>query len=361
MNLAADGNWGGGEKWTLAAARGLARRGHAVVVAGRKGGSMERLARESGLTGASLPVSADYAPATILAAIRLLRRERVEATIVHHNKDVRTAGVAARMLGLAVVHRNGFPILRNSARHRWTYRTVHRILTNSSRIRDRYVAYGWIDPSRIDVVPNGIELPRTTMDDARRRALRSQWGGTAPEDLIAVYAGRLSGTKRLGDLLEGLALLPHASRWRLAVLGTGSRERELRERASRDDLRGRVHFAGHRDDAAEMLGAADIAVLASSQEGMPNALMEAMAAGVPVAATPAGDVPALLDEGRAGWIVPVGDPAGWAALLRRLEGAPEALRTMGAHGRDRIASSFSFDAMIAGIERSLRLATGAGD
>jgi glycosyltransferase involved in cell wall biosynthesis len=351
VNLAADTDWGGGENWTLAAAAGLAQRGHAVRVAGRSGGSMETRARARGLDGASLPVAFDYAPATIAAAMRLLRRDRSEAVVVHHNKDVRTAGLAARLLGIAVVHRNGFPILKNTLRHRATYRIVDRILTNSERIRERYAAYGWIDPGRIDVVPNGIDPPKPMA--AARHAMRMAWGVRTPDDLLAVYAGRLSGTKRVGDLLEGFAGLPQSSRWRLAVLGAGSRERELRGRAEQPDLRHRVHLLGHFDEAASLLVTADLVVLASSEEGMPNALMEAMAAGVPVAATPVGDVPDLLGDGSAGWLVPVGDPPAWTALLTRLEEDPQARSETAARGKARIEERYSFDAMIDGVERSL--------
>ncbi|MCK4306405.1 MAG: glycosyltransferase, partial [Candidatus Eisenbacteria sp.] len=300
LNLAAADDWGGGEQWTLRAARGLLQRGHSVNVIGRQGRGMAERARASGLDADSVPVGCDYAPHTVLAIYRLLRRHRPDVLVVHHNKDVRTGGVAANLAGIPVLHRNGFPILRNNPRHRLTYRLTNRILTNSHRIRERYLTYGWIDPDRIDVVPNGIQLsPRTDVED--RSQIRAAWG-IGPDNLLAVYAGRLTGIKRVADLLEAFAALGRQSRWRLVVMGRGSEETQLRRRANGDDLRSRIRILGFRSDAALQFHAADLLVLPSSEEGMPNALMEAMAIEVPVAATPVGDVPFLLDQGKAGWL-----------------------------------------------------------
>ncbi len=350
-NLAID--WGGGERWTLTAARGLAGRGHDVSVAGRAGNELIERARLAGLRTSTLPVSVDYAPATIIAAWRLLRRRRPDVVVVHQNKDLRTVAPAARLAGAAVVHRNGFPILRNTPGHRFASRFAHRILTNSQQIKDRYVAYGWMHPERIDVVPNGVE-PAVA---APRESLRSSWGA-GPTDLVAVYAGRLTATKRAGDLLEAVAALPASTRWRLVILGSGSQETLLRERASSADLKNRVHFAGFRPEAAREIGGADLAVLPSSQEGMPNALMEAMAAGVPVAGTPVGDVRLLLDEGKAGWLVPVDDVPAWTRLLTELEAQASQLAVMGARGQRRVREEFTVERMLDGTEACLRRAIG---
>lgn len=353
-NFATDAAWGGGEHWTALTAAGMAERGHAVSLLTRQ----DSTRFGAGSAAAVLPalrvtVSFDYAPRTIAAIHRILRRDRPDVVVVHHNKDVRTAGVAARLLGIPVVHRNGFPILRDRVRDEFAQQWVTRILTNSQRIRERYAAYGWIDPTRIDVVPNGVVAPARPRDPVQvRRAWR-----VPVEARVALYAGRLTGTKRVGDLIEAMARLPRPHRWYLVIVGHGSARSELERMAVERELSERVRLLEFDPDARESFGGADLVVLPSSQEGMPNALLEAMVQGVPAAATPVGDVSTVLDDGAAGWLVPVGDITGWVSLLARLDAHPELLTEMGRRGETRVRAHFSMGQMMTGVEASLRRAT----
>ncbi len=349
LNLAKDEDWGGGEKWTLTAARGLAERGHRVRVIGREGSRLVQRARGGGSSAVGVSAGMDYAPGTILKLAALFQRDRPDVLVVHHNKDVRTGGAAAKMLGVPVVHRNGFPILRDNFRHRLSFRLTDRILTNSERIRARYRSFGWIGADRIDVVPNGIEVPVAT---EKERNIWDRWNFD-PGALVAVYAGRLTEVKRVGDLLEVWESLDADSRWRLVIIGTGPLEPVLRERVRSRGLGDRVRLTGFQEQSQILIGIADLVVLPSSEEGMPNVLMEAMARGVPVAATPVGDVPFLLGDGSAGWLVPVGDEGAWRKLLEHLEGAPSELKRMGTAGRARIETDFTLSRMMDGIESSL--------
>lgn len=352
VNLAAE--WGGGEGWTLRTALGLAARGHDVQLVARPRSPMEQRAKNAGMTVHTIPVGIDYSPQTISTFVRLLRRLRTDVVVGHHNKDVRTAGIAARLVGCPLVHRNGFPILKDNWRHRLTSRFVSRILTNSGRIRDTYRQFRWLT-APIDLVYNGTQHPTGPEPVDALRQLVPNW----PKDaLIGLYSGRLTGVKRVDLLLRGLAALPETSRWRLVVLGEGSKREELTQLVVTLGLTERVHFAGFREDAASLSAGADLVMLASREEGMPNALMEAMMRAVPVAATPAGDVEELLGEGKAGWLIPFDDAASWTALLKRLEQHPEEMDQMGPLGQARILNKFSFEKMIDGVEASLSKATG---
>ncbi|MFH0883319.1 MAG: glycosyltransferase [bacterium] len=345
-------SWGGGEKWTLRTALELSRRGHKIVLVGREGSLFADRVARSGLLNHTLPFSFDYHPATIPRLMRLFREHRTEVVVVHFNKDVRTAGVAAKLLGIPVVHRNGFPILHNNLRHWITARFIDRILTNSERIRETYSRYGWLRRIPTDVVPNGLEVPASP---GKHNPVRL---GFRSKNLVAAYVGRLTTVKRVVDLLNAFAVLPETSPWRLAVLGSGSEESTLRNRVAGDPtLSERVHFHGFVESAAELAGCSDIVLLPSEDEGMPNALMEAMARGVPVAASPVGDVPLLLDHGRAGFLVPLRDPGAWTSLLLELETDSKRRRATGNAGRKRILEQFTLEAMIDGVEACLSSAT----
>lgn len=348
VNFASD--WGGGEGWTLRSALGLAAQEHDVGLVARPNSQLERRASaQEGLRLFTLTPAFDYQPNAVARLMALMKRLETEVLVVHHNRDVRTAGVAARLLGIPVVHRNGFPVIHDNLRHRFTQLFVDRIVTNSRRIEKRYRGYGWLRHP-IDVVPNGTPLPEKVSPRDPERF------GFARENLVACYAGRLTGVKRVQDLFEALRSLPEGSRWRLAIIGRGSTEGQLAALAVSPGLVGRVRMLGFREDAPELLGAADLAVLPSADEGMPNALMEAMARGTALAATPVGDVELLLGAGEAGWSVPVCNVAAWVDLLQTLEAEPKRLEERGLAGRHRIEAQFTHEAMVEGIEASLAAA-----
>jgi glycosyltransferase involved in cell wall biosynthesis len=348
LNFAVD--WGGGERWTLRAAEGLARRGHDILLMARKGAPLAPAARSAGLATEELQPGPDYSLRTILRLRARLKRFHTDVLVAHQNRDVRTGGVAAWSLRIPVLHRNGFPILKHARRHRLSHRFTTRILTNSARIRDQYTKFGWIDPDTIDVVPNGVAPIQPAMEPS---AIRNTWGVTN-EDQVALYAGRVTRVKRVSDLLEAFAELDPSSRWKLVIMGQGSALEALQRYSEHLHLQERVRFAGFVENAAAYFTGADVVCLPSSEEGMPNTLMEAMVQGVPVAATPVGDVPYLLNEGKAGWIVPVSDPAAWTHLFQRWEERPSGLRETGQKGKEQIEEQFTVERMLDGIEHSLQ-------
>ncbi len=343
--------FGGGEQWTLATAQGLQEHEHSLLILGRRESTYMERARDAGLTFMAAPAGPDYNPVSIGYLLRLFLYFKPDVLIVSHSKDVRTGGVAASILGIPVLHRNGFPILLNTKRHRLTYGLTDRILTNSQRIRDHYVgSLPWIDADRIDVVPNGAHIP---LEIKNKQELRRELGLPANR-LIALFAGRLTVVKRVFDLLAALDELTDNSRWDVAVMGDGPERETLalqRESLAHPE---RVHLLGYHPDAPDKLPLADLVVLPSKEEGMPNTLMEAMARRVPVAATPVGDVPYLLDNGAAGWMFPVGQPQTIASLLVTLEHSPDSLAHMAQQGFRHIAANYTFDSMLDGVEKACR-------
>jgi glycosyltransferase involved in cell wall biosynthesis len=167
--------------------------------------------------------------------------------------------------------------------------------------------------SRAVFIPNGLTLKAAAGRDETRRALNVPEG-----ELVGITVARLEPRKGISTLLEALPLVPGISFW---IVGDGPERPGLEIRSRELGLEGRVRFLGARADVPALLGAADLFVLPSLYEGMPMALLEALASGIPSVATDVGDNAVLLAG--AGLIVPPGEPAALARVVQKLVGSPE--------------------------------------
>jgi L-malate glycosyltransferase len=204
-------------------------------------------------------------------------------------------------------------------------------------------------------LPNGVDTERfAPVEPARRPALRAALG-LPPHALLFGCVARLREVKRHQDMLDGFALAS-ADRpdVQLVLVGDGELEAQLREQAGRLGIAERVQFLGPRGDVEALLPLFDAFVLTSSTEGMSNAVLEAMACGLPVIATAVGGNPETLDAPRTGLLVPPFAPEQLAEAMRALLADPIRMREMGRRARERAVERFSIDAMVAGFDRLYR-------
>jgi glycosyltransferase involved in cell wall biosynthesis len=192
-------------------------------------------------------------------------------------------------------------------------------------------------------VPNGVDCA-SFQRPGRREAWRSE-NGFAPEDLLIVSVARLEPQKNPLRLIEAFAEASASAPAHLLMAGEGSLLDACRSAAARAGIAGRVRFLGPRQDIPELLAACDLFALASDWEGAPVALIEAMAAGLPVVATAVGGVPDLVADEAGGVLVPPGDTAALALALAALARDPVRRRQMGEAARRR-AALFEARAMI---------------
>jgi glycosyltransferase involved in cell wall biosynthesis len=194
------------------------------------------------------------------------------------------------------------------------------------------------------VIPNGIELSRPQPASVRESWRREH--GFTNDGVLIVSVARLEPQKDPLALIEafarGLGEHPHCH---LLMAGGGSLERDARDFAERRGLKERVHFLGVRQDVPQILAAADHFAMASRWEGSPLAVMEAMAAGIPVVATATGGVPELVENGVSGILLEPGAVEQMAAAMRSLSFDSDKRRLMGEAAR-RQAAAFRVDAMV---------------
>jgi glycosyltransferase involved in cell wall biosynthesis len=225
-------------------------------------------------------------------------------------------------------------------------RGIDRFAVISSEIDAELAALG-VPPERRCFVPNGVDAERfQPLPELARAELRARLGvGDAP---LVVYAGRLVPEKRVGDLLVAWVRVREAHpAAQLLVLGGGECAAELHLRTPPG-----VRFLGDVGDIAPYLRVADAFALPSGTEGLSNALLEAMAAGLPVVATAVGGAVDLVESGENGQLVAPGDTAALARALISLLAGRSRARRIGANARQRVTSGYSLNTV---AERLLHL------
>jgi glycosyltransferase involved in cell wall biosynthesis len=335
--------WRGGQNQVLLTARGMAARGSRAEIACRAGGELEARASAAGAAVRPLPFRGDLWPPAILALVRLLRRERPGALVLHDPHGVSAGLVAARLAGrvpLVAVRRVDFPLRGPFSRAK--YAACDRVIVVSRAI-GAVVEQGGVLPARLRLVYEGV--PDRVPAPGGREALEAL-GVPAGVPVVGNVAA-LTGHKDHATLVEAMTLLrPRFPEARLVIAGEGelrpALEALVRERGASD----RVVFAGFRRDLDRLLPAFSVFCLSSRLEGLGTSLLDAMAFGLPVVATAAGGIPEAVEDGVTGRVAPPRDPAALAEALADVLGDEDRRRAYGAAGRRRFLERFTADHMV---------------
>lgn len=278
----------------------------------------------------------------------LMDRERpdlVHAWLPFASLLALVAGRAARVPAIVISQRASHeatlpPLWRRI--YRWSQRRADRVIVNSKAALREELAAGLL-PARAVHIPNALGR-REILPLADRGSL-----GLPPGPLVLAL-GQLSREKGHADLIDAWSTVhrgrPDAT---LALLGDGPLRGELEDRVARAGLGSSVLFLGFRHPAQPYLRAADLFVQASRTEGLPNSVLEAMAARRAVVATAVGGVPELVEDGTSGLLVPPGRPEALARALLELLGDPARLERFGAAG-EALSGRFSLEGVVAAVE-----------
>ena len=359
VHIAESTGWAGGERYLLALARELDRKRFRLSVIGPDAGPLvERLHALEVETCCVRLNDRQVSPRALRALVRALGQLRPVIVQSHGARSNVYTRLAARCAGvpivLSTVHNSlfdyevaGWRRVLYVLAERLTSPLADRIVAVSEAIARDLVERYRIDPRRIVVVHNGIDA--WAFRPARGAAtVRAELRVPGNRHVI-LMAGRMTAQKGWDVLLEAAARLAAVRDdivWLL--VGDGPLRGPLMRRAAELGLP--ASFTGARADMADVLGCADVVVLASRSEGLPFTLLEAMALGKPVVATRVGGVPEVVEDGRSGRLVTRDDPGALAAAITAVIDAPDAV-AMGARGRVRVQTAFTLDRMVRGIER----------
>lgn len=311
-------------------------------------------AREAGAEVIRVAQSGSYDPRAIRRVKTTIEDFRPDVLVGHDYKaDLALSLAAYDRPRVAMVHgytSEDTKIRIFEAIDRQVLRSFAAVVVVADPLREQLVLAG-VPSERIHVVPNGVSADRVAaVAHASRAEVRREWG-LSDADRAVVVLGRLSPEKGQDVALEAFAGLARGGTNAplcLVLVGDGVSREGLEARAARDDLAERVHFAGWRNDPWRCLGAADVFLLPSRSEGLPLALLEAMAAGVPVVATDVGAVGEVLGpDGERARLIPAGDALAMRSALEDLLGDDAKRERLARAAALRVREAY-------GIERQVR-------
>jgi glycosyltransferase involved in cell wall biosynthesis len=342
LHVDTERGWRGGERQTLWLAAEMAKRGHESVVAARQGEPLAARASAAGLSVVDCRPVSELDPRAAWRLRHEIVSRRIDVVHAHTAHAVAIGAMATLATGvpLVVARRVDFP-LRGNAGTRWKYGRAARIVSVSNAVANVLVA-GGVARSRIDVVPDGVDL-RRTVEPATAATLAAC--GVAPNHPLVVQVAQLVGHKDPLNFVRAMAYANRGSTKLQALLvGDGPLRPEVTDEIRRLSLVDVIHLTGFRDDADSLLAAASVACLSSREEGMGSVLLDAMAFGRPIAATIAGGIPEVVVDGESGLLAERENPEALGTAIARLAN-DRALADRLAEGGRRRVREFSVERM----------------
>jgi glycosyltransferase involved in cell wall biosynthesis len=376
LRLIARLNMGGPALHVAYLTKGLADRGYdTTLLAGslaRGESSMSFVAEGLGVEWHTVPqlhreISPAYDPLTVVRLVKWMRAVRPHILHTHTAKAGAVGRAAAALAGDArppiIVHTFHGHVLRGyfdpmtttvfRGLERTLAQTTTRLIAVSPEVRDDLVGLGVAPAEKFSVIRLGIDLDEriTQGDGAELRRLF----GVGPDEFVVGWIGRMTGIKRVPDVLLAFrSLLDRGVAARLCLVGDGPDREAIEERAHELGVARQTLFVGYQRDVAPYYSFFDALVLPSANEGTPVVAIESLAAGRPVVATRVGGVPDVVEDGADGMLVGVGDPEALAAALERLARDPELRHRLGDQGRVRTTDRYRVERLVADVDALYR-------
>jgi glycosyltransferase involved in cell wall biosynthesis len=357
LNSIAPDVWGGLENWMELCAVGLARRGHAVWVGGRRESEfLRRLAAHPEITVQPLDIAGDFDLRTARQIAAQVTGGGIDIILCNLVKDVRLAGMA-RLLSrpYKIIWTPGVNLAKKSLSHCWLFsRWVDRVIVPSNHLRDAMIPSGYIPASNFVVVPVGIdEIHWQGTRDEGRRFLEQRFG-ISPEAFVCLTSGRFVSQKGHKHLID--AARPLAAKYgnlRFLLLGDGPLRPQLEEQVRNAGLSDRFIFAGLLDDHRPAVFGADLYVHPAVIEPYGIVLVEAMAASLPIVATRVGGIPEVVVENETALLVEPADAAQLTTAIERFYTDASLQAAFGAAGHERYTRHFRLATMLDRMEQTL--------
>lgn len=338
--------WGGQEIRILTEARGMAARGHRVTLLAPPEATIHAKAAQYGVEAVPMDI-ARKGPRNLFALKSWFAGHRPDVVNTHSSTDSWLAALGCKAPIVRTRHISA-PVGANPW-NRWLYgKAARRVVTTGESLRRDLIARLQLPEDHVVSVPTGIDLKR--------------FAKTAPASLgipqgafVFGIVATLRSWKGHQVLLDAFATLPGDVH--LVIAGDGPQRPFILEKISSLKYQNRVHFLGQREDIPEIMSAMDCFVLPSyANEGVPQAILQAMAMELPVISTRIGAIDEVVVEGETGLFVPPKDAAALAAAMMKIRNSKEMRQQFGEAARRIAEQRFSMDRMLDAMEQVFQAA-----
>jgi glycosyltransferase involved in cell wall biosynthesis len=342
--------WGGQEIRVVSEMSGLTGRAHNLTLVTRKECRVALAASEARIPLSYLPMRRAFDPGSILRLRHALKRDRVQVVNTHSGVDSWIGSVAARLAGTPVLLRTrhvNIPIKKHALN--FVHDLPDCIITCGESIRRTLIDAGFA-PQRVVNIPTGIDFEKFAAKRDRNE-MRASLGVSAGTFMI-LMVGILRRVKAHEIALAAVSNLKKSfPQIKLVIAGDGPQNPNLKKAANEMGIQDSVQFLGFRNDIPDLLNAADMFLLTSYSEGVPQSATQALGMGLPVVASNVGGVPELIEHQRTGLLFPAGDAAAAAEQIAAVLTAPDQARERGKSGQRQIHQFFSREVMVSKVER----------
>jgi len=340
---------GGQEKRVLAEASGLMQRGHYVVIACRGHAKIKTEAERLGIKTYILPLRRPYDIQSIFRLYRIIQQERFDIVNTHSGIDSWIGGLAARLAGVPVLVRTrhlNIPLKRTPLN--FIHYLPDMYITCGEDMRMNLIKKCGFPEDRVISIPTGVD--REFFEVKSNKDVAVKYGLSKDSPLIT-NVGILRSVKGHEITLQAVkSVIKTVPEAKFLIVGDGPARERIEALVDALGIRGYVIFTGFVRDIPEIYSFSDVAVLSSWSEGLPQSLIQAMAAGVPVVATAVGGVPEVVIHKQTGILVEAGDSEGLAEGIVKLLENPELCKRLTERARQLVMDKYTMEHMIEKIE-----------
>ena len=294
--------------------------------------------------------------------IKVLKENKIDILHCHRHKPSFYGAIAGIFAKTPVVlsHVHGLSRTRNLVRRIVNFilfKRFNRIIGCARSVQDDVLRDNrFLSAEKVSVLENSVDCQRF-IEVSITKAQAKQMLGLSSDVFVFGTIGRLAPTKGLTYLIEAFSKakekIPSAH---LVIFGDGACRTELEELASKLSCSDSIHFLGHRDNIEQLIKGMDVFVLSSIAEGMPRAILEAMAAGIPCIATEAGGIPEIINTPDVGLLVPAMDENALKDAMITLANAPtQNLKDLIEKARERVLTNFNHDVVKKKLENTYEI------
>jgi glycosyltransferase involved in cell wall biosynthesis len=351
MHLTASRFYGGPERQMCGLARSLPASYRTVIASfaenGHCGAFLEKV-RQQGLAGVEIERDTPRLYGALYELTGHLCRFRPNVLCCHGYKADLLGRLAARKVGIPVLAvsrgwtRASLKVRFYEMLDRLLLRSMDRVVCVSQGQADKVRRAG-VPDGKVVVIPNAIDPERFARPDPSYRDRLRAFFPNAPRQVVGA-AGRLSPEKGFAVLIEAARPLLHQNpELGVILFGDGPLHDQLARAIAAAGLAGRFILAGFQNNLDDLVPFLDLLVLPSFTEGLPNVVLEALAAGVPVVATAVGGTPEVVEDGVNGYLVPPGDAGALSQRIADALASEEKRLAMGQRGRQMVGDRFPFE------------------